>query len=105
MTKHTLSEDDLGQFTGSEHWYRHGLIRSVSYTDGAQYAAEHGGAYWLLALSPLRKSMTGLLVPSLFRSGPSRCAAIGEAWLSVTTATAESFTCRNSNTRIFRCPR
>jgi len=48
MTKHTLSEDDLGQFTGTEHWYRHGLVRSVSYTDGAQHVAEHGGAYWLL---------------------------------------------------------
>ena len=48
MTKHTLIENDLDQFTGSEHWYRHGLIRKVAYTDGAQYVAEHGGAYWLL---------------------------------------------------------
>ncbi len=48
MTTHTLTENDLTQFTGSEYWYRHGLIRNVSYTDGAQYVAEHGGAYWLL---------------------------------------------------------
>jgi uncharacterized protein DUF6876 len=43
-----LKEDDLGHFTGTENWYRHPLIRSVTYTDGAQYVAEHGGAYWLL---------------------------------------------------------
>jgi hypothetical protein len=48
MTIHTLNEHDLRQFTGSEHWYRHALVRNVSYTDGAQYVAEHGGAYWLL---------------------------------------------------------
>ena len=25
MTKHTLSENDLYQFTGTDHWYRHAL--------------------------------------------------------------------------------
>ena len=43
-----LKEADLWQFTGTEHWYRHALVRSVAYTDGAQYVAEHGDAYWLL---------------------------------------------------------
>ena len=43
-----LTEIELRQFTGSEHWYRHGLNRSVVYTDGARHIAEHGGAYWLL---------------------------------------------------------
>jgi hypothetical protein len=47
MTK-TLTESDLCQFTGSEQWYRHGLVRSVLYTDGAKHVAEAGGAYWLL---------------------------------------------------------
>jgi hypothetical protein len=47
-TTKTLSESELGQFTGSEHWYRHGLVRDVLFTDGAKYVAEHGGAYWLL---------------------------------------------------------
>ena len=37
-----------GQFTGSENWYRHGLIRNVLYTEGAKFVAEGGGAYWLL---------------------------------------------------------
>jgi len=48
MTKNTLSENDLVQFSGTEHWYRHPLVRGVTYTDGAQYVAEQGGAFWLL---------------------------------------------------------
>src|SRR5215471_18753753 len=48
MTTPTLTQDALHQFTGTEHWYRHPLVRTVTYTDGAQYVAEHGGAYWLL---------------------------------------------------------
>lgn len=43
-----LSDADLRQFTGSEHWYRHGLNRQVLFTDGAKYVADEGGAYWLL---------------------------------------------------------
>jgi hypothetical protein len=50
MTQNTnrLSEADLAQFTGSETLYRHGLARSVLYTEGAQFLAEKAGAYWLL---------------------------------------------------------
>ena len=44
----TLTTSQLRQFTGSENWYRHGINRSVLYTDGAQFLAERGGAYWLL---------------------------------------------------------
>jgi hypothetical protein len=44
----TLTLADLSQFTGSEHWYRHGINRKVVFTDGAKYVADHGGAYWLL---------------------------------------------------------
>jgi hypothetical protein len=39
---------DLRQFTGTEHWYRHNLVRGMLYTDGVQYFAEHAGAYWFL---------------------------------------------------------
>ena len=46
--KSRLTAADLRQFTGTEHWYRHGLNRAVLYTDGANYLAEMGGAYWLL---------------------------------------------------------
>jgi len=43
-----LTEADLAQFTGSEHWYRHALNRSVLFTDGAKFIADEAGAYWLL---------------------------------------------------------
>jgi hypothetical protein len=43
-----LSKADLQQFTGSEHWYRHGINRNVLFTDGAKYVADTAGAYWLL---------------------------------------------------------
>jgi len=48
MSSPTLRASDLAQFTGSESWYRHPLYPSISYTEGAQYVAEAGGAYWLL---------------------------------------------------------
>ena len=38
----------LAQFTGSQHFYRHGLVREVLYTEGVEYVAETAGAYWLL---------------------------------------------------------
>ena len=44
----TLQQADLRQFTGTETWYRHPLARKVLYTEGVQYVAEQGGAYWLL---------------------------------------------------------
>ena len=44
----TLTAEALRQFSGSETWYRHSLNRNVLYTEGAQYLAEQGGAYWLL---------------------------------------------------------
>ena len=48
MTQKTLTKADLAQFTGTEHWYRHGIVRKVLYTDGVQYVAELCGAYWLI---------------------------------------------------------
>jgi hypothetical protein len=44
----TLKAEDLVQFTGSQTLYRHGLVRSVTYSEGAKYVADTGGAYWLL---------------------------------------------------------
>lgn len=43
-----LTKDELHQFTGTEHWYRHGLVRDVLFTDGAKHVADKGGAYWLI---------------------------------------------------------
>lgn len=43
-----LNPEDLRQFTGSEQFYRHAFNRAVIYTEGVQYVAENGGAYWLI---------------------------------------------------------
>lgn len=43
-----LSKATLSQFTGTTTWFRHGLIRDVLYTEGVQYLAEAGSAFWLI---------------------------------------------------------
>jgi hypothetical protein len=48
MTKKSFDQNILSQFTGSGHWYRHGLVRNITFTDGAKYVADSAGAYWLL---------------------------------------------------------
>ncbi len=47
MTNNNTLED-LGQFTGTEYWYRHPLFPRQSYTDGVRYVAQNAGAYWLI---------------------------------------------------------
>jgi hypothetical protein len=44
----TLAPAELAQFTGTEQWYRHSLVRSILFTDGVKYVADTAGAYWLL---------------------------------------------------------
>lgn len=46
--KPQLSLSDLRQFTGTEHWYRHALVRHICFTDGVKYVADTAGAYWLI---------------------------------------------------------
>ena len=41
-------EEDLRQFTGTEHYYRH--FTGLVYTDGVRHLAERAGAYWLIDL-------------------------------------------------------
>jgi hypothetical protein len=48
QNQNPLTTAELDQFTGTEHWYRHGLIRHILFTDGARYLAERAGAFWLL---------------------------------------------------------
>lgn len=43
-----LSKSDLGEFTGTEQWYSHPVIKNILYTDGIKYVAEKAGAYWLI---------------------------------------------------------
>jgi len=38
----------LAQFTGTQNFYRHGLVREVLYTEGVEYVIDNAGAYWLL---------------------------------------------------------
>jgi hypothetical protein len=51
---------ELNNFTGTEHYYRHALNRSIVYTDGAQYVAEAAGAYWLLDEIAISQHLEGL---------------------------------------------
>lgn len=41
-----LTAVDLARFTGSEVYYQNPF--GIRYTEGVQYMAEHGGAYWLI---------------------------------------------------------
>lgn len=42
-----LIESDLTQFTGTDHYYPHGLGNTVIHlTDGTKHVAEAAGAYW-----------------------------------------------------------
>jgi hypothetical protein len=61
---------ELAHFTGTEHYYRHPLARTVTYTDGVQYFAEKAGAYWLLDIlatevAPISRKMDDLLVATV----------------------------------------
>ena len=48
MTEYKITHADLMQFTGTENWYQHGMVKKVRYTDGVKYLAEKASAYWLL---------------------------------------------------------
>ena len=48
MSKKSLDQNILKNFTGTEHWYRHALVPAICFTDGAKYVADTAGAYWLL---------------------------------------------------------
>ena len=41
-----LTINELRQFTGTEHWYKH--LSGYLYTDGVLYVAQEGGAFWLI---------------------------------------------------------
>lgn len=43
-----LKPQDLAQYTGSGTFYRHASSGGCVYTEGVQYLAEAGSAYWLL---------------------------------------------------------
>lgn len=43
-----LKAQDLAQFTGSQTFYRHPLSGGCVFTEGVQFLAEAGSAYWLI---------------------------------------------------------
>lgn len=43
---HPLTQADLARFTGTEVYYQNPF--GIRYTEGVQYMAEHGRAYWLI---------------------------------------------------------
>ena len=47
-TSTALKAQDLVQFTGSQTFYRHVLSGGCVFTEGVQYLAEAGSAYWLI---------------------------------------------------------
>ena len=53
----TLKSEDLVHFYGTEHWYRTSFSRKIVYTDGVQYVAETGGAYWLIDTIVISQSL------------------------------------------------
>jgi hypothetical protein len=48
MTTERLTEYDLAEFTGTNQWYRHPIVKNVLFTDGIKFVAEKAGAYWLI---------------------------------------------------------
>lgn len=69
MLINRLETEDLSQFIGTENWYQHGLVRSVTYTDGAKYVADNGGAYWLLDEIALAQRFSTAVKKEPFKSG------------------------------------
>jgi hypothetical protein len=57
----TLTEKDLRQFSGTEHWYRHGLVRTVLYTDGVWPPAPPPSLSHLSGRYAINKNMTPCL--------------------------------------------
>jgi len=45
-SSHPLTEAELEQFIGTEHYYQNPF--GIKYTDGIQYLAERAQAFWLI---------------------------------------------------------
>lgn len=48
METQQLTLTELAQFTGTENWYRHPIVRKMLYTDGIRHMMNKAGAYWLI---------------------------------------------------------
>ena len=91
MTK-TLTQEDLRQFSGSEQWFRHGLIRRIVFTEGAKHVADAGGAYWLLDEIALAQQFIEAVSAEAF-----------QVWKLEVTGSSGVLTCEDGNyTQVFR---
>jgi hypothetical protein len=89
MTTKTYSRAEFSQFTGSENWYRHSLVRSILFTDGAKYVADSTGAYWLLDEIALAQQAERAIAAEEF-----------QVWkLTVTADQTGILTCEDGNDR------
>lgn len=48
MDTKKLDKNELENFIGTTTWWRHPLMKTITYTDGVKHLAEKGGAYWLI---------------------------------------------------------
>ncbi len=48
MTDSQNLNRELMHFTGSESYFRHGIVREVVFTEGVKFLADRAKAYWLL---------------------------------------------------------
>ena len=62
-----LDPNTLAQFMGSEHFYRHSLVREVIYTEGVKYVADAADAYWLLDEIALAQRFEGSVKTEAFQ--------------------------------------
>jgi hypothetical protein len=91
MTNTTLTADDLAQFTGTEGWHRHGLVRNVLYTDGVKFVAERAAAYWLL------DKVATLQLEGRVRAEPF------QVWRLKVQGSAATLTCDDGNDNVIHC--
>ena len=82
MKRAALDPSLLAQFTGSEQFYRHGLVKDIVFTEGVKYVADAAGAYWLLDEIALAKKFQPSLMAEEFQVWDLTVAADQSAVLS-----------------------
>ena len=105
MPDATLTAADLLQFTGTEQWHRHGIVRDVLYTDGAKYVADLAGAYWLLDEIALAQRGSNRVAAEAFQHWKITVKPDHAATLTCDDGNGQLSTARRSRTPIFRCRR
>ena len=82
MKRAALDPSLLAQFTGSEQFYRHGLVKDIVFTEGVKYVADAAGAYWLLDEIALAQKFQPSVIAEEFQVWDLKVAADQSAVLS-----------------------